>query len=262
MRGSRHKWIYPVLLAILGLWISSVWFVPYITIHVLVDQQKVHGLSASELIAAYGYTGEIFNSVSALFSGLALGAIALTLWLESRSRLESRKPLVISGLDGDDGVVVERPTKRETTTFISVLFLVKTQNQTHDAALNVAIELSIVGSQNVWTEFIDGPLINGIDQNSKIKCELGAPAWHQILDALTSNSSVDVKILTKYRSLEGVDWVTEVIHELRIRKEPKDAALLNSVRANTWDDEVVWEPQAQVAIDSRIKRGSWRHNLA
>lgn len=245
------------VLALILVWISSLWLVP--SLHSLL----VGGETASGRVdvGGYGSVGDMFGAVNALFSGLALGAIALTLWLEARSRREARKPLVVGGIDSAD-TTISRPKIKNGSVFLPLRIPVRLSNQTADAALNVSGRLRLLlGSRNVWKVGLDGPLLRDADQDAVFDIELAKSDWSLILAELTSQRSVDMELATIYRSLEGVNWVTVVTYTFSIRTNDQHYSLLDAARNGTWNDEGVWQDDALVSISARIKQGSWDHRL-
>jgi len=208
-------------------------------------------------ISKYGLFGEMFGAVSALYSGLALSAIAMTLYLEARSRKESRKPLVIGMIDQNDGIYIGKPTG-ERDTELPLKITVKLENQSIDAALNVNLEFKTPSGISI-SGGIDGPLIREASQEVVLSSSLVDRHWRGLLDSLTSNTTVEGTLLTKYRSLEGLDWTTKVIYELSVRSGQPYVQLLNSVRNGEWRNDVPWDENAIVPLSAKIKKGSWDH---
>lgn len=245
------------VLAVIAVWASSLWFVPHL--HSVLSEGGVP--SARVDISSYGSIGDMFGAVNALFSGLALGAIALTLWLEARSRREARKPLVVGGIDSTD-TTIGRPKRRGNDVFVPLRVPVKWSNQTADAALNVSGKLRLLLASKVsWKVGLDGPLLREADQDTVFEVELAEAEWGPILTELTSQRPVEMELTTIYRSLEGVDWMTVVTYIFSVRTTDQHYGLLDAVRNGTWSDEGVWQVDALVPVSARIKQGSWDHRL-
>lgn len=257
LRGRAIRWITLLLgiALVLALWASTLLWVPLIL-------SKLFAAHGSELtIAHFGSLGDMFGAVNALFSGLALGAIALTLWLEARSRREARKPLVLGAIESKS-VEISRPYLDSGAPKVRVAFPVKLSNQTADAALNVALKLRIlVGSRPLGEVGLDGPLLRSIEQEAVVDFDLAKRTWEPLLDALTSQRDVEVELSTTYRSLEGINWRTVVSYRLFVRPTDQHYGLLDTLRNGTWGDEGVWQNDASVAVSAEIKQGSWDHGL-
>jgi hypothetical protein len=265
MKGFRFFGVLVAVLIVIALWLGSLVLMPHIAAYLnneaAVCGKAVDGHVQCSSIQDLGSVGDIFGAINALFSGLALGAIALTLWVESRSRRESRKPLVLGSLEGAGGVEAFRPEPRGAEAMMSVSFSLGLQNQTMDAALNVLAKVKVVGRAVSAAHSIDEPLLHGGTREVPIVLRFTGHDLDYFLGELTARRSVPVEVTTSYRSLEGINWETTVIYELSCREGQRDVQLFNSVRDNTWNNEETWPSGASVAIESRIKSGSWNHRI-
>lgn len=249
-----------LLLGILGvilIWISTVWLIPKLDslLQIVIAPQQ------AESVARYGAVGDMFGAINSLFSGLALGAIALTLWLEARSRREARKPLVVGGIDSTD-TTVARPRIEGGEVIVPLRIPVRLSNQTADAALNVSCKLRLLlGAKTDWKIGLDGPLLRDAGQDVVFCIDLHERDWRPVLAELTSQRSVEMELATIYRSLEGLNWMTVVTYTFSVRTTDQHYALLDAVRNGTWDQEGIWQNDALVSISTRIKQGSWDHRL-
>ncbi|UOF12973.1 hypothetical protein IEQ11_14515 [Lysobacter capsici] len=261
----RFFLVLTAVAAVFGIWLGSLLLIPHIASYLSsgVSDCVAATRDANKCadLSAFGAVGDMFGAINALFSGLALGAIALTLWVESRSRRESRKPLVLGSLSREGGVEAFRPDVHVEGNPMSIKFSLGLQNQTTDAALNVLAKIKIRTRAVYCTLSIDEPLLQGGVQEMPIELKLRDADLDYFLSELTARRSVDVQIITSYRSLEGVNWKTEVVYELSCRAGQRDVQLLNSVRDDTWRDESGWPLGATVGIDFKIKSGSWDHRL-
>ena len=258
MRSTGTRWLLLVLgvLVVVALWFSTIWLLPR-----LAQMLAAVGYGPSER-ESFGLVGDMFGAVNALFSGLALGAIALTLFLEARSRRESRKPLVVGGLESGE-VTIGRPLIEGGETLVPLRVPIMLSNQSDDAALNVAASLSLLdGSRTSWSVSLDGPLLREIRQEAALEVKLREREWMYLLAELTSQRPVKMQLSTTYRSLEGVNWRTIVVYKFYVRTTDQHYGRLDPIRNGTWNDDGVWKDDGLVPVSTQIEPGSWDHMLA
>ena len=258
MRSTGTRWLLLTLgvLAVVALWTSTIWLVPR-----LAQMLIAAGYGPNES-QSFGLVGDMFGAVNALFSGLALGAIALTLFLEARSRRESRKPLVVGGLESGE-VTIGRPVIEGGETLLPLRIPIMLSNQSDDAALNVAASLSMLGGPGTsWSTSLDGPLLREISQEAVLEVKLREREWTQLLAELTSQRPVQMELSTTYRSLEGVNWKTIVVYRFYVRTTDQHYGRLDPIRNGTWNNDGVWQDDGLVPVSTQIEPGSWDHMLA
>lgn len=265
MKGRLNRLLLSIILIVTPLlWISAILWVPTLSNYMY----DTHCADADATIcfnriASYGSTGDIFGAVTSLFSGLALFAVAFTLWTDNQSRREGRKPLLISNLDSDS-LSLESPELGEGGK-ITLSASVEIANQTHEAALNVSVRATIsdVNEEiHLPQKFLPAPL--GGQANSKITFsqDINGRQLSSFLSALTQQSAqrVELKITIEYQSLENVRWATCAIYILTCNNQ-EQRRKLNSVRSNTDDFQESWANGAAVAITASIEGGSWVHKM-
>jgi hypothetical protein len=263
MRKRNVLAMLGIIAAILILWIGSLWAVPkmarYLVSGIADCSNAATQSQCNDELARYGLVGDMFGAVNALFSGLAFSAIAIVFIFESRSRRESRKPLVIGTLDEKDGVTILRPL-REAAVFLPIELEVGLVNQAPDAALNVGVLARIAGSNAEVEEFLESPLVGDKPRTLKLKLKLRGVDMETFLDNLTGQRAVKLSLSATYRSLEGINWMTSVVYELRCLNQAGEFATLNSARAGTWEDAGQWDAQALISLDAKQDKQSWAHN--
>lgn len=245
-------WVFLGVLGVVAIWISTIWIVPQLF-------TWLTGKPGGSLPDEYGPLGDMFGAVNSLFSGLALGAIALTLWFEARSRRDARKPLVVGSIPSKD-VTICRPVISNGKTVVQIRVPVSFSNQSADAALNVSSEIrTITDRKSCWQVGLDGPLVKDEKQEEEFLVEMSEEQWGPLLGSLTAQCPVEIELRTEYRSLEGVNWTTEVIYEFSVKTSDQYYGLLDTIRNGTWKEAGVWASEALVPLTARIKRGSWDH---
>jgi hypothetical protein len=247
-------------------WLSVIYWVPHLSMRALVASGKCPDgdiAACKEVLSALGATGDIFGAVTSLFSGLALFAVAFTLWVDSKAHREGRKPLVIAYLDGDS-VVLDEPTIGGQAG-LSMTIEAKVANKTGEAALNVAvtIEIAVSGvSQLECAAHLRLPLLSGGTEDASIRVRLEGAQLQAVLGALTEdNSCVTFSVVTRYDSLENVGWTTRATYELTCRSGERRRRL-NALRSGTDDFAELWQNNAAVSLDIDVRNGSWHHQMS
>lgn len=212
-------------------------------------------ISCPDYVSRYGSVGELFGAVNALFSGLALASIALTLWVDSKSRREEKKPFLIASKGSDGAWVIERPKLDGSQVVVSLALDMEVLNQGQEVALNVCISASIESLSVKWEYELQVPLVPAQKSNERMTLQLRGEDLTFVLDKLTNTQKVEIKVVTRYTSMDAVTWETSVVYEVALGADPRDINLVNLIRANTWQDN--WQGEAQVPLLMQIKRGSW-----
>lgn len=259
-----------------SVWMSSIYWVPKLAIYLeenavcektatlnLDSEKSTKGsINCVESLSNFGVTGDLFGAVNSLFTGLALFAVAITLWFDGKARRVSLKPLVIAVAD-KDFLVIDKP-QRNSTTSLRFKFEPEISNIVNEPALNVVIQmtlktarLSYVVPQNA----LDIPLFSG--SNRKIEIVIRIEDGDFLADFLshltTSGQNPSVLMEIAYENLESVKWITKVVYSFQLNFET-DGAKLNAFRAKTEGFESTWD-NAAVSIKSTVVTGSWKREL-
>lgn len=262
----KSPWVLLVVFVVaIVAWLSSVFWVPELAHLLLRYSGKCASLDISnaecgEVLSSLGATGDVFGAATSLFSGLALFAVAFTLWLEAHARRESRKPLVITYLDSDSVLLDRANLLPEPSLRLSIAS--KVANQTGEPALNVrlSMQLSLPGqTQLVPTRSLQLPLLSDRREESESTVDLKGHALQAILASLTQDGQpISLEVTTTYDSLEGVRWTTSAVYLLRCKLGERKRRL-NSFRSQTDDFSELWRNDAAVPLDVEVKADSWRH---
>jgi hypothetical protein len=259
----RYVWPLAIFLLAVIAWSSIVFLIPALSALVL----KISGKCASEdivackdILSAFGATGDLFGAVTSLFSGLALFAVAFTLWADANAKRDARKPFVVTYLT-EDSVVLDDPSSPEKAA-LTLSILANVSNKTGEAALNVSIDcqVSVSGTrQCAVTAHLKQPLVSGGSEEATFKLRLEGEVVQSILSSLTAdNSVVEFAVSTYYDSLESISWSTKAVYEVRC-KVGERRRRLNALRSGTEDFAELWKNSAAVPLDVEIRGGSWRH---
>lgn len=256
--------IYLVLVFILsiGAWLSIIKISPFIAKLILKESNECPDASivkCKDILSALGASGDVFGATTSLFSGLALFAVAYTLWTDANARRESRKPLVTSYLD-DDSIIIKNP---KITPEIELSISSKIRNKNGEAALNVEIQCQIKAEDRLLTEFschLSQPLVSDGDEDIEKTISLKGNELTELLGRLTEdNKPVALIFKIEYNSLENVKWATQVIYDVTC-KEGNRRKQLNSLRSVTDDFDSLWKNGAQVSLEAKVRGGSWIHH--
>jgi hypothetical protein len=262
----KSPWVLLVVFVVAILaWLSSVLWVPELAQLLLRYTGKCVSLDISkpecgDVLSSLGATGDVFGAATSLFSGLALFAVAFTLWLEANSRRESRKPLVVTYLDSDSVVLDRAIHTPEPSLRLSVAS--KVANQTGEPALNVRVSMllrSTGRTQQVPTRSLQLPLLSEGREESHSTVDLKGQVLQAMLASLTQDGEpISLDVTTTYDNLEGVRWTTSAVYLLQCKLGERRRRL-NSFRSQTDDFAELWQNDAAVPLDVEVRADSWRH---
>ena len=255
------------LLAIFGAsvlaWWSIVYMSPKIASSILIASGRCPTadiVECKEVLSALGATGDVFGAITSLFSGLALFAVAFTLWLDSNARRESRKPLVLLSLS-EDSVVLKNPSlepKLELTLVVNADVV----NKNGEAAFNISLECALSLDNSILKRHaiaLAQPRASEGREEIRFEILLENDALKTILGDLTDEKKcVEFSFDAQYNSLENVKWSTKAIYELRCKVGDRRKRL-NSLRSGTDDFSGLWANGAEVALSAQVRAGSWSH---
>lgn len=265
MLTDKRFWISLIVFALAVLaWASTIFWIPSVA-QLLLDQSEACASlkdNCREIISIYGATGDIFGSVTSLFSGLALFAVAMTLWLDSKSRRESRKPLVVATLVDNSAVLLD-PSIKISSRNIYFSATILLDNQTNDAALNSHIKCVLVAGEEklpIPSKHLATPLIHGDSREITVSTNIADAHLQSFLSSLTQGQGfIELHVEALYQSLESVDWITAAVYQLRCGQS-LHRERLNAVRAETAERVTeLWANGAQVPLEIEVKDGSWTH---
>ncbi|MDT7524073.1 hypothetical protein RAE21_16935 [Rhodoferax sp. TBRC 17198] len=261
-----------------SIWASSVYWLPKLAIYLQkntvcteTEKQKLEAsISSTDPIACVesltnlGITGDLFGAVNSLFTGLALFAVAVTLWIDSKARRTSLKPLVIAVAD-KDFLVIDKPLIKPTAS-LRFKFEPEISNIVNEPALNVVLKITLRTSrlsQIVSQSALDIPLVSGSNRKIELVSRIDeSDLLTDFLSQLTANGqNPSVLIEITYENLESIKWVTKVVYCLQLNFEA-DGNKLNAFRAKVDGFETIWDNTAAVSIKSSVETGSWRRELA
>lgn len=249
-----------VFLTSISAWLGALIIVPWMTS--VIQKMQCENLAANEcrnIISTLGATGDIFGAITSLFSGLALFAVALTLWADSNSRRESRKPFVMTQLTPDSLMLIEPNLTGERK--IKLIAKLDIANQLDEAALNIKLKSRLI-HQTHKTELpesnLTSPLMGNKSDTLEVESEIKGKNFDLFLAELTAGNSIDLITDVEYESIEGVRWQTSVTYEVTCTATLQRNRL-NSARGNNEDFEEQWKNNAAVSLSPSPRSGTWKH---
>jgi len=181
------------------------------------------GLVPDDLAAKFGQTGDMFGAGSALFSGVAVAAVAVVLIVDQHERrkdLDHRetvinneklelRPYVVGHIEERDARIDQSSWVGSQLT-VTIVLRVTLNNRTSDPALNVSLVVSDKSAKELSPlSTIALPLALGTEEDSELVISLiGDQAIAALRDIAAGRYSVN--LVVRYKSLNGTGWVSEV----------------------------------------------------
>lgn len=211
-----------------------------------------------KMVAALGQSGDIYGLASSLFSGLALFAVAATLWADYSARRTSIKPLLVCTIDDAKELLFDDPvhTLPRSVRFAASV-VVKAAN---DTALNTSVSFVLsVGkfSLSLEEQDVQVPLLAGQAANIEFLKRLDATSIQQLIAEVDSGKTMTLHMEASCDSMEGLSWKTHVTYKLRFKNSD-----IEMIRKLMHDEAVLieaWKNGAAVALHYEVVSGSWKH---
>lgn len=252
-----------VLIVAVLLWCAAIIIVPSMT--KLLSKLNCGALDSNQcqqFISTLGSTGDIFGAVTSLFSGLALFAVAITIWAESNSRRESRRPFVMAELDNDSlELSSPNPTGEKSISLKATLSL---RNQVDEAAFNITL-ISRLHHQGLHLQLppthLAFPLMGKASGELKLLSTITGNYFNNFLSQLTTGSPIELLTEIHYENIEGVKWSTSAIYEITCTNT-LHRNRLNAARGNNEDFAEHWANDPAIPLSPVPKSGTWKHSKA
>lgn len=205
-----------------------------------------------------GVTGDIFGSVSALFSGLGLFAVAVTLWLDASARQRAKKPLVMCAFTEDSLVIDKASIDAPKSMRLKVS---ASAHNSGEVALNCEIKLTInAGEQDFrLPEFaVEQPLAPGGKSDFEVTHLIQGQQLDSLLAAIRLEQPISLTTNVECDSLEGVRWSTLVKHRVKcVQPISRNRLLALEHSADSFADQ--WAGAAAVNLTMTVQPGSWSY---
>jgi hypothetical protein len=210
------------------------------------------------VIAAFGQSGDIFGIVSSLFSGLALFAVAITLWNDYSVRRTSVKPLLVCTIDENKQLAFDEPhhtVPRSVRFRVSVA--VKAANET---AMNVMAHAHLeVGDLRLDLDkrYVQTPLLVSQQEVLEFSKRLNEAEIAQLINQVNQGHSLMLNLRARCDSMEELSWITQVTYKLTFRNS--DVEMIRKLQHDEAKLLEAWQGGAAVDLLYEIKPGSWWH---
>lgn len=251
-----------LLLLILLLAIAVI-FWPYASIYLWERLVQISGcqndtpdaLGCHDVLSQIGSVGNTFSPLSSIFTGLALAAVALTLYVEGKARKEARKPLIVTEVGENTGISFDEPNFSDPCSVrLTIELSIVAMN---DVAMNVSISPALQNGE--WERRFDrftvskpmGPDSNSVSREFRIRLE------EEDIVRLSENQNSKLIVQSSFNSIEGVRWNTEVTYHLSFRSA--DSRKLAAIKQEETDDRALWDNGAAATAEHKLVEGSWKH---
>jgi hypothetical protein len=205
-----------------------------------------------------GQSGDIFGIASSLFSGLALFAVATTLWFDLAERRSARKPLLVCTVEQANEVTLDEASISQPRTIrLRASLQVAAEN---DTALNVSVTSSLSAGAlrlPLGSSAIQHPLIIGRSSEVEFVDRINQDNVEKLIRHIEREGFLTLNIDAACDSIEGVSWLTSVSYKLSFRNDDLD--LLKKFTHDAAVASQAWEPEPAIALKYTVLEGSWRH---
>lgn len=244
----------------LVLWLAVPHLIDYPTsVYLKLDACKadVNSEPCKNAFSRLGQAGDTFGIASSLFSGLALFAVAVTLYFDFAARRSSRKPLIVCTIDPVNEISFDEPNH---TSPRSVRLIANLQvKAANDPALNTSVSATFhAGSFHIdlGTKHVQIPLLNQdfvTLEFPKRTEEIG-----KLLAETRTKAPMSIKINAICESIEGLRWQTSVTYILRFRNLD-DRAKLSTLDEDERSLLEAWQGRAAIALQGEVEPNSWKY---
>lgn len=292
MNSKKTRWLPPALtmLGFVILWYASLWFVPWVArdhfgVSPCAGEEAETCRPNEELLRLYGTTGDLFGAANALFGGLALAGVALTLWLQTRDRRRDARPLLIPFFDGSSpsrsggsetersgAIEITAPSLQHGSITLPIEIGIPILNQSNEAALNVSVRATLYGES--FDAQLPVPIAGQRAQSATLHAELRGPNAKRLQTDLTARAGkVRLTLKLRYFNLDKIEWETSVTYMLSLDElsRERDAKLLsqtvdkspsNDDLSSSDDAEGGWTKNRKIPLQAEAEGGSWEHKEA
>lgn len=216
----------------------------------------------SSRMSAYGTFGDSFGAINALFSGLALAGVVLTLFLHSEAARRTAKPFVVPRMfrhDGNAHVSIREPARAGAIVRLPLHVLVPVHNSSQHPALNIDLKLKIDAVADIGSYVVEVPLAANDAADCALKLDIvgdEAVAFGQRI----SGVGVTITLRAEYDSVEGVRWHSEAKYLIKTNpNRVDDDALLQHAINGRMADANIWTAETVVDLEFSTVKGSWKY---
>lgn len=269
------QFIYPAVIIIIFLWITSIYWVPQLT-HVIIKSSRqcakiiatdvnvtkipqATGIdTCSEYMGMLGVTGDLFGAANALFSALALLAVAYALYGDIKARREDKKPLIIYTFD-NNFIILDSP-RFDDPKGINI----KVQGQVKslgEPALNISIHPTIRIAGDIAIDFGAKHILPlGQGDNSPLNFTKSLEAEHigkSIIALGDSLDKLELHVEITFSSLQSVSWSTSSVYILQGLNGTEAKHLKALIGGDKVEYEKVWNDAQTISLWPQVKPNAW-----
>ncbi len=211
---------------------------------------------------AQGAFGDSFGAVNALFTGLALAGLVLTLVMHSEGARRVAKPFVIPALDRAEPearVSVGLPNRAAGQVTLPIEVVLPIRNESDHPALNLTIILSAPGARLEVDRVVDLPIAGRSGRVTAIQSSVSGDAASDFV-ARVSAEGLELSVELVCESVEGVKWRSSVRYLVRVDPaRAVDLDLLRQAIDGPVAEPALWAGNAQVDLLFAAVPGSWSY---
>ncbi|UTA53520.1 hypothetical protein L3D22_14320 [Lysobacter soli] len=208
---------------------------------------------------SFGTFGDSFGAVNALFSGLALAGVVLTLFFHSEGAKRAAKPFIVPRLQRgseDARVTIGGPTREGAQVSLPLTLSVPLHNASANPALNVSVKLAIQNIGPTPVAVTEIPLSADSFSTCELTLKISGVEANRFVGAVCADGVI-ATLQVEYDSVEGVRWASLVKYMLRVNaNRNEDAQMLRDAIDGAAGDNL-WAAGATVDLVYELVPGSW-----
>lgn len=209
-----------------------------------------------------GAFGDSFGAINALFTGLALAGLVLTLVLHSESARRVAKPFVVPVLDRAEAlarVSVRLPNRVAGQVILPIEVILPVRNESAHPALNLSVRLAAIDVPFECLTNADLPVAGGAGTAVVANASVSGAEARRFVTAVSADGLL-LSAKLECESVEGVRWRSSVSYLVRVDPNRQgDRDLLNQAIDGPIADADLWGGNAQVDLLFSTVAGSWKY---
>ncbi len=280
--GNENYVLISGLLIIAFIWSSTIFLIPIASSFITnrsdeciamnasktADELKEKAPACQNVLSRYGATGDLFGSVTSLFSALGFFAVAATLHIEAKARRGQLKPFVVAQLRSPGCTAQNADIVNCKSIVITIPLTVKNLGE---PAINVEIQVGMrIGKvvQEVSKTTLGMPLVKDLaGEEVSITAKIEGEVYRSFVEALSildADPPTDppkapmIFILDiVYTNLAGVNWVTKteyIISTINFADRTRFVHLFHKTEkvGEEWSNR-------SVALNAVVVKDSWSY---
>ncbi len=226
------------------------------------NKNCAEGLSTPEcveLITRLGQSGDIFGAATSLFSGLALFAVAATIFADLMARRSAAKPLIVCTIDPTKEIAFDEPNSTKPRVVrLNINLKVEAATET---ALNTCVSavLNVEGETiDLEKKYVPVPLLPNRSADIQFLKRLDESGIRKIVRCVEGRRHMLLHITTTCNSIENIQWRTTVCYMLKI--DGSDGIeKIRQLMGSEEEMKTAWQGGAAVAVQAELQPDSWEY---